>query len=402
MPLSFLTSRSKDAESATPALMQLKDAHFAYYSESNKFEILNMAKIKEFTGQETLAGRKLHSDYINFKPKCHHLVASNNDFEIMGTDHGTWRRVDYFNMKIKFCAGTDKYDEKNPYERLADPNMGSSWTEDDEVLASYLGILAYYYESLQNNYDGKVRNVPHPHIRQETEEFRNRQDRVNNFLNLKLVKSADEDSEMPIAIVKMRYVNWYESNYPGTNKEYQRVAIDQLENSKIQSFIKKSKRGNFLKGYRVLDLTEEKDDDEEYYTDLFERENNNTTSIKSETTIEYIDRLCKEYDMKKIENTYEFVNPKSDFNDNINYTDNKDDDSSSDIEDMVADNIKREPNKFAKKQNNSKLDEIKVDSNGIKIIPKKKIINRNDMRSFAMMGRENSDDESSTEEDSDE
>ncbi len=51
MPLSFLTSRAKDAESATPALMQLKDAHFAYYSESNKFEILNMAKIKEFTGK---------------------------------------------------------------------------------------------------------------------------------------------------------------------------------------------------------------------------------------------------------------------------------------------------------------------------------------------------------------
>ena len=98
MPLSFLTSRSKDAESATPALMQLKDAHFAYYSESNKFEVLNMAKIKEFTGQETMAGRKLHQDYINFKPKCHHLVASNNDFEILGTDHGTWRRIDYVNM----------------------------------------------------------------------------------------------------------------------------------------------------------------------------------------------------------------------------------------------------------------------------------------------------------------
>jgi hypothetical protein len=34
-----------------------------------------------------------------------------------------------------------------------------------------------------------------------------------------------------------------------------------------------------------------------------------------------------------------------------------------------------------------------MDSNGIKIIPKKKIINRTDMKSFAMMGRENSDDE---------
>ena len=219
MPLSFLTSRAKDAESATPALMQLKDAHFAYYSESNKFEVLNMAKIKEFTGQETLAGRKLHSDYVNFKPKCHHLVASNNDFEIYGTDHGTWRRLDYFTMKIKFCSTTDAYDETNPYERLADPSMGSKWAEDDDVLAVYLGILVYYYESLQNKYDGKVRNVPHLHIRKETEEFRNRQDQVNNFLNLTLVKCEDEETEVPMTDVIEKYIKWYDVQHPGSNKD---------------------------------------------------------------------------------------------------------------------------------------------------------------------------------------
>jgi phage/plasmid-associated DNA primase len=240
MPLSFLTSRAKDAESATPALMQLKDAHFAYYSESNKFEVLNMAKIKEFTGQETLAGRKLHQDYVNFKPKCHHLVASNNDFEILGTDHGTWRRIDYVTMKIKFCnLSTDTYDPKSPYERVADPSLGSKWTEDEDVLASYLGILAFYYESLHTHYGGKVRNVPNPHIRKETENFRNRQDRVNNFLNRYLVKTPDDEYEMSMETAKECYIKWHEGQYPGTNKEYQRHAVDQLENSKIQSYIKR-------------------------------------------------------------------------------------------------------------------------------------------------------------------
>ena len=98
MPVSFLTSRSKDAESATPALMQLKDAHFAYYSESNKFEVLNMAKIKEFTRAGNIGQV---GDYIVIM-----LILNQNVttwlllimiLEVNGTDHGTWRRIDLFN-----------------------------------------------------------------------------------------------------------------------------------------------------------------------------------------------------------------------------------------------------------------------------------------------------------------
>jgi phage/plasmid-associated DNA primase len=303
MPVSFLTSRSKDAESATPALMQLKDAHFAYYSESNKFEVLNMAKIKEFTGQETLAGRRLHKDYVNFKPKCHHLVASNNDFEVNGTDHGTWRRLDYLTMKIKFCDPlNDIYDPTNLYERIGDPSMGSNWTEDEEVLSSYLGILVHYYESLQNNFSGKVRSVPHPHITKETEEFRSRQDRMNNFLNSNMVKCEDPNDEIPITTMRDIYVRWHENLYPGGNKEYQRTACDSLENSKLQKFIKKNTRGTMIKGFRVLELGEDKTDGEEFYTDLFEDNEKDLLKVGSETTDEFYKRVCKEYDERNVSN----------------------------------------------------------------------------------------------------
>jgi phage/plasmid-associated DNA primase len=296
MPLAFLTSRPKDAESATPALMQLKDAHFAYYSESSKFEILNMAKIKEFTGQETLAGRKLHQDYVNFKPKCHHLVSSNNDFEVQGTDHGTWRRLDYMTMKIKFCnQATDSYDKANPYERIADPTLGSHWAEDPKVLSAYLGILVYYYESLHNKYGGKVRNVPHPHVIKETENFRNRQDKVNNFLNSALVKCVDEEFEMPMTAIRERYIRWHESMYPGGTKDYQRMANDQLENSKLQKFIKKTRRGSFINGYKVLDIGEEKADGEEYYMALETKRLGNSIDVIAETSSAYYTRLCAEH-----------------------------------------------------------------------------------------------------------
>lgn len=347
MPVTFLTSRSKDAETATPALMQLKDAHFAYYSESNKFEILNMAKIKEFTGQETLAGRRLHKDYVNFKPKCHHLVASNNDFEVHGTDHGTWRRLDYVTMKIKFCDPlNDTYDPNNIYERLGDPSMGSNWTEDPEVLSSYLSILVYYYESLQNNYSGKVRNVPHPHIAKETEEFRSRQDRINNFLNANMVKCEDADSEVPLTTIRDIYIKWHENLYPGSNKEYQRSACDNLENSKLQKYIKKNNRGSVIKGFRVLELGEDKTDGEIFYIDLFEVNDKDVSKVVSETTDEFYKRICEEYDINKSNNS-EHINMNN-IHENIknnNYTLNSnakvsesDSDSDSDINEDINNN----------------------------------------------------------------
>lgn len=299
MPISFLTSKVKDSESATPALMQLKDAHFAYYSESNQCEILNVAKIKEFTGQETLAGRKLHHDYVNFKPKCHHLVTSNNDFEVPGTDHGTWRRLKYLRMKIKFCdPAVDEYDEDNPYERLGDPEIGSEWSEDPEILGIYLGIMVHYYVSLQTNYGGKVQKVPHPNIKKETESFRNRQDTLNNFINKFLVKCEDERQETPISDVIEKYVSWFQNIYPD-NKSFKNGLGDQMENSVLQKFMKKTRRGRFLVGYRILGQSEEKDEAEVYYSDMGTTAKKKQVNVDPESSEAFYSRTLEEYLTKR-------------------------------------------------------------------------------------------------------
>jgi phage/plasmid-associated DNA primase len=303
MPISFLTSRSKDAESATPALMMLMHAHFAYYSESNRCEVLNAAKIKEFTGQETLSGRKLHQDYINFKPKCHHLVTSNNDFEVPSTDHGTWRRLQYCCMKMKFCnLATDTYDPNNPYERVADPALGSDWAEDNDILSAYLSILVYYYVSLQTKYAGKVQNVPHPHIIKETEDFRNRQDKINNFIHIHLVKCSDVDFETSISTVVEKYNIWYNKNNPG-EKGLRQGTVADFENSSMQIFLRKTKRDTFLKGYRIKDQSDDLEDGEEFYTDICNKSNNKNADIanvSSESAYQLHDRLCDEYIKKDL------------------------------------------------------------------------------------------------------
>lgn len=296
MPLSFLTSRAKNSENATPVLMSLINARFAYYSESEKSESLNTAKVKEVTGQETLGGRKNYGDYVNFKPTCHHLVTSNYDFEVNGTDHGIWRRLKKLMMKIKFCKqGVDNYDPTNPYERLADPSIGSTWPDNPQVRTAFLSILSYYYESLQRNYRGLVENVPHPNIMKETENFRNRQDKINSFINSSLVKIVDQDVMTPLTTIIEKYSRWHESLYP-EDKEYKKSISLQFENSKISKLITKNRAGSFIKGYRVLGLNEMPEEGESYFIDNSMDSKSSKIDLKSESAEEYYERICREYD----------------------------------------------------------------------------------------------------------
>ncbi len=304
MNLSFLTSRQKNAEGATPALMSLIGARMATYSETEESELLHSAKIKEITGQETLGGRKIYGDFINFKPTCHHVVTSNYDFEVNSTDHGTWRRLKHVSMKIQFGQQNkdlaeqngDPSDQNNNYERLVDPSMGASWPDNPEVRTAFLGVLVYYYESLQRNYGGLVENVPHPTIKRETEEFRNRQDKINNFINARIVKTIDPNIETPISTIIEKYCRWYDSLYPN-DRNYKKAVVLQFENSRLRKIIKKSKIGNYIKGYRALDNNEPPETGETYFMDNFIEKSEKNIKLTPENSEQFYERMCQNFDL---------------------------------------------------------------------------------------------------------
>lgn len=382
LPISFLISKSASAENASPALMMLEDARFCYYSESNQCETLNMAKIKEFTGQETLAGRKLYSEMRNFKPHCHHLVSSNNDFEIPGTDHGTWRRIKYLRMKIKFCPENEPYDRNNKYERRADSNIGSKWAEDPNYLTAFLAILVHYYSSLQRKYRGKVLNVQHPHLRADTEKFRNQQDLINRFFNFYLVKCADPEKGMPIDDVIEKYSKWYSCRNPD-DRQFRKWIYSDIENSLINRFLVKNDRGlMFMKGWRVLDAAEAKADDEVYYCHINDaKEQEVIITMQSETAEMCHKRLCHEYDSYLIEQietrkaAANMVHPNqsskvlsmTDLDSIFNNPSKKIDDSNSGDE---MDYMMQNPHMIeTKTRSKTEAKEYKRDENGIPIIP---------------------------------
>lgn len=301
MPMSFLTAKNSGPDSATPAIMQLKDARFAYYSETGKHEVLNDAKMKEVTGQENLAGRRLNENMINFKPRCHHLVLSNNDFDILSHDHGTWRRLVYNPLKIRFVdESREVIDEKNPYLRPADVAITDVWTSDPEVRGRYLGFMVWMHFWLQVRFKGKVLSMPRPHIDFETEKFRQRQDVMTQFLAQRLVKTEDATAQYSMMTEVFKYINWYQKTQGSMIPS--KGLIDTFTNlSALKNHIAKNKRGTFLVGHRFLDYNEEPTAEEKYaIQDVYDLElEGSKLNIITETPEQYYERVCDEYDKYK-------------------------------------------------------------------------------------------------------
>lgn len=300
MPLSYLTGKSTNADNATPAQMMLKDATLAYYSESNRHEILNAARVKEVTGLETIAGRKLHQDMINFKPRCHHLATTNYDFDIECNDHGTWRRMEYITLKITFVdPNVSKYNPDDPFQRIANDKVTQEWTESPEVRGRYLGYMVWMHYWLYRKYSGKVKRVPHKHVQFETNKYRVRQDTISAFLAQRFVKVADPAAQYQMTDEVQKYIRWYSLNHGGILPA--KGITEMFQNSPIADHIKSMSRGNFLIGHRFLDNGEKLEEGEEYaMKHIFDMEiPADNFGIASETPDQYYERLCKEYDQYK-------------------------------------------------------------------------------------------------------
>lgn len=180
MPLSFITDQNRTrSSSADPAVMELKNARLVYYSESDRNEKVNVAKVKEITGGETLSGRQLYKEQENFRVNCNHIVTTNHRFVIETTEHAVWRR--FISYKFKICF-KHEIDPSKPYERKRDPELINKIMKDSRYHSAFLSILVHYRSKLYSQYEGQILKVPHPTIVRETDEYRQSEDIFQRFI----------------------------------------------------------------------------------------------------------------------------------------------------------------------------------------------------------------------------
>ena len=96
------SSRFKDSDSVSPAVLKLKDSRVAILTETKKAEEINDKIVKRITGGEVLEGRSLFKDLTFFQPKFKPVICSNFKPKVDIQDYALMRRMVLFPFNAKF------------------------------------------------------------------------------------------------------------------------------------------------------------------------------------------------------------------------------------------------------------------------------------------------------------
>ena len=308
----LLTRITGSAESATPMLMTIKDKHLVMFSELGQKEVLNIQVLKRLLGAEHIIGRQLHKETEQFGPVCGYVLLCNNLVDVPTAEEATWKRILLLKLPVQFYSKDNQYyDSTNKFIREADSSLKQK-IENIESQEAFLSIVAYYWQSLQINYNGNLEKVPCPHIRKDTEDYRNKQDTLNNFINLRLVKTK-KDHRTYINDIVERYSEWFDAKYRTTNKLYKKNLLETIRNSKLNKLLIPSRQGEFMKGYRFLKPIETKKKYESYYFKVdfedSESEKNTDDDIMSNSDSENdSDIIMKDNDEEKMTSHVKEIN----------------------------------------------------------------------------------------------
>ena len=187
-PLSLIVAGMRDdSTKANSALVSLAESRINVYSEPNSSEVLNPARLKDVNGQEQLSMRQLYGKQITAVVNSVQILGTNFDIIIDTTDHGTWRRIMLYTCKTVF---TNKPLPENKYERQVNEQIIGHATSDPLYLSAFLNILIEHYLDFYNKYDGKLDNIISPVIDMETQQYRNRQDIINEYITKYIISFA--------------------------------------------------------------------------------------------------------------------------------------------------------------------------------------------------------------------
>jgi phage/plasmid-associated DNA primase len=96
--VTLLTRKRNNANEANPEKIKLMHKRFAYLSEPEDKEKINISLLKELTGSEEIVARDLYEGSMTFVMETKLFLACNELPEIKGEDSALWRRIKVINF----------------------------------------------------------------------------------------------------------------------------------------------------------------------------------------------------------------------------------------------------------------------------------------------------------------
>jgi P4 family phage/plasmid primase-like protien len=167
--VTLLTRKRNNANEANTEKIKLLNKRFAFLSEPEDGEKINIGLLKELTGSEEIIARGLYQESVSFVMETKLFLACNELPEIKGEDTALWRRIRVVDFPSRFV---DDPKESNEYK--IDRTLPSRMREDITWRQTFINILLeYYYKDVSEPDEVKMR----------TNEYRNDNSNLESWLN---------------------------------------------------------------------------------------------------------------------------------------------------------------------------------------------------------------------------
>ena len=164
--VTLLTRKRNNANEANSEKIKLLNKRFAFLSEPEDGEKINIGLLKELTGSEEIVARGLYQESMSFVMEAKLFLACNELPEIKGEDSALWRRIRVIDFPSRFVD-----DPKESNEFLIDRTLPSRMREDLSWRQTFVKILLdYYYKKVIEPEEVQLKTNEY---RQENNEFLN-------------------------------------------------------------------------------------------------------------------------------------------------------------------------------------------------------------------------------------
>jgi putative DNA primase/helicase len=155
--------------------LELRGKRVVYATETKAGDIWNTGKLKELVGGDTQNARAPFGKRpVEFKPSYLLFVSTNDKPSAPASDYAFWERLTLIPFMVSFVT-----DPKLPNERKADPHLL------DTLKAEASGVLAWLVRGCLD-FQKEGLNPPEA-VRAATEQYRNEEDIVGQFIEEKCV-----------------------------------------------------------------------------------------------------------------------------------------------------------------------------------------------------------------------
>jgi len=162
--VTLLTRKRNNANEANSEKIKLMNKRFAFLSEPEDGEKINIGLLKELTGSEEIVARGLYQESVSFVMEAKLFLACNELPEIKGEDTALWRRIRVIDFPSRFV---DEPKENN--EHKIDRTLPSRMREDLTWRQTFINILfEYYFKDVKEPQEVQVKTNEY---RQENNEF---------------------------------------------------------------------------------------------------------------------------------------------------------------------------------------------------------------------------------------